>query len=150
MMYDKVDTRPSKPPRSQGAPRWESIRIIVSRCAAALWALQMLSAQLTDLLYVLYAPYMLLKTRVRYQRYDSSTDVWSNILKSCNKISSYHLKKDSSVRSSIRYIVVYIISKARQQGQNFSCSSASVMSVTQDRFCSINATQEHGISFPHV
>ena len=109
MMYDKVDTRPSKPPRSQGAPRWESIRIIVSRCAAALWALQMLSAQLTDLLYVLYAPYMLLKTRVRYQRYDSSTDVWCNILKSCNKISSYHIKKESSVRSSIRCSCLHYI-----------------------------------------
>ena len=57
MMYDKVDTRPSSPPGGGEAPRWESIRIIVSRWAAALWPLQMLSAQLPDLLYVLYAPY---------------------------------------------------------------------------------------------
>ena len=66
MMYDKVDTRPSKPPRRQGPPRWESIRIIVSRWAAALWPLQMLSAQLPDLL-MSFMPHMLLQTRVRYQ-----------------------------------------------------------------------------------
>ena len=60
-------------------PRWESIRIIVPRRAAALWALQMLSAQLPDLLYVryapymllLYTPYMLLGTRVRCRRNNS-------------------------------------------------------------------------------
>ena len=60
-------------------PWWESIRIIVPRRAAALWALQMLSAQLPDLLYVRYAPYMLLlytpytllKTRVRCRRNNS-------------------------------------------------------------------------------
>ena len=60
-------------------PRWESIRIIVPRRAAALWALQMLSAQLPDLLYVRYAPFMLLlytpytllRTRVRCRRNNS-------------------------------------------------------------------------------
>ena len=65
MMYDKVDTRPSSPPGGGEAPRWESIRIIVSRWAAALWPLQMLSAQLPDLL-MSFMPHMLLQTRVRY------------------------------------------------------------------------------------
>ena len=57
----------ASPPGGRWAPRWESIRIIVSRWAAALWPLQMLSAQLPDLL-MSFMPHMLHQTRVRYHR----------------------------------------------------------------------------------